>query len=162
MEPADKPRRAALYGRVSTTEQQPENQLVALRAFATARALWRGADYEPCVVVVKTDGNFSRFLYHCAGRAKCARADYPAVDSAASGPGDRIARARPTRPLLSKGEWRQRMHPNEASVRPRLTRRSLLSAATAVLVTAGPAITRTTGTPTGRKLGATVPGARTF
>src|SRR5207244_1440265 len=88
MEPADKPRRAALYGRVSTTEQQPENQLVALRAFATARALWRGADYEPCVVVVKTDGNFSRFLYHCAGRAKCARADYPAVDSAASGPGD--------------------------------------------------------------------------
>ena len=30
-------RRAALYARVSTTEQTPENQLVALRAFAAAR-----------------------------------------------------------------------------------------------------------------------------
>jgi DNA invertase Pin-like site-specific DNA recombinase len=30
-------KRAALYARVSTTEQTPENQLVALRGFATAR-----------------------------------------------------------------------------------------------------------------------------
>src|SRR5438094_2500967 len=31
------PLRAALYARVSTSEQEPENQLVALRAFAGAR-----------------------------------------------------------------------------------------------------------------------------
>jgi DNA invertase Pin-like site-specific DNA recombinase len=36
--------RAGLYVRVSTTEQAPENQLAALRAFATARG-WRATEY---------------------------------------------------------------------------------------------------------------------
>ncbi|MGH2357928.1 MAG: recombinase family protein, partial [Candidatus Limnocylindria bacterium] len=36
--------RAALYARVSTTEQTPENQLAPLRAFASARA-WRPLEY---------------------------------------------------------------------------------------------------------------------
>jgi len=37
-------RRAALYARVSTTEQTTENQLAALRAFATARG-WPAVEY---------------------------------------------------------------------------------------------------------------------
>jgi DNA invertase Pin-like site-specific DNA recombinase len=37
-------KRAALYARVSTTEQTPENQLAALRAFATARG-WHAVEY---------------------------------------------------------------------------------------------------------------------
>jgi len=37
-------KRAALYARVSTTEQAPENQLAALRAFATARG-WQAVEY---------------------------------------------------------------------------------------------------------------------
>ena len=37
-------RRAACYARVSTTEQAPENQLAALRAFAGARG-WRPTEY---------------------------------------------------------------------------------------------------------------------
>ena len=36
--------RAALYARVSTTEQTPENQLVALRAFAAARD-WQAVEF---------------------------------------------------------------------------------------------------------------------
>jgi DNA invertase Pin-like site-specific DNA recombinase len=36
--------RAALYCRVSTTDQTPETQLLALRAFATARG-WRAVEY---------------------------------------------------------------------------------------------------------------------
>src|SRR5262245_44796716 len=38
------PLRAALYARVSTTDQTPENQLVALRAFAAARG-WRATEF---------------------------------------------------------------------------------------------------------------------
>jgi DNA invertase Pin-like site-specific DNA recombinase len=38
------PKRAALYARVSTTDQQPENQLLALRSFATARG-WALTEY---------------------------------------------------------------------------------------------------------------------
>jgi DNA invertase Pin-like site-specific DNA recombinase len=37
-------KRAALYGRVSTTEQTAENQLLALRSFATARG-WAAAEF---------------------------------------------------------------------------------------------------------------------
>lgn len=37
MSTSDRPRRAALYARVSTSEQEPENQLVVVRGFATAR-----------------------------------------------------------------------------------------------------------------------------
>src|SRR5437762_7168257 len=37
-------KRAALYARVSTTEQTPENQLVALRAFALARG-WAASEF---------------------------------------------------------------------------------------------------------------------
>jgi DNA invertase Pin-like site-specific DNA recombinase len=37
-------KRAALYARVSTTDQTPENQLQALRAFATARG-WSVAEF---------------------------------------------------------------------------------------------------------------------
>src|SRR2546425_9065622 len=37
-------RRAALYARVSTVEQEPENQLVPLRAFAAARG-WTATEY---------------------------------------------------------------------------------------------------------------------
>jgi len=37
-------RRAACYARVSTGEQVPENQLVALRAFAAARG-WRATEF---------------------------------------------------------------------------------------------------------------------
>ena len=37
-------RRAALYARVSTLEQAPENQLVALRAFASARG-WASTEF---------------------------------------------------------------------------------------------------------------------
>ncbi len=37
-------KRAALYARISTTEQTPENQLQALRAFATARG-WSVAEF---------------------------------------------------------------------------------------------------------------------
>jgi Resolvase, N terminal domain len=36
--------RAALYARVSTTEQTPENQLVALRTFAAARG-WEAKEF---------------------------------------------------------------------------------------------------------------------
>jgi DNA invertase Pin-like site-specific DNA recombinase len=39
-----RPLRAALYARVSTHEQTPENQLLALRAFASARG-WTLAEY---------------------------------------------------------------------------------------------------------------------
>ena len=43
--PSDKtPRRAGLYARVSTGEQEPENQLGPLRAFAAARG-WGGAEF---------------------------------------------------------------------------------------------------------------------
>jgi len=38
------PLRAALYARVSTTDQTPENQLVALRAFAAARG-WQATEF---------------------------------------------------------------------------------------------------------------------
>jgi DNA invertase Pin-like site-specific DNA recombinase len=44
MATAERPRRAALYARVSTGEQQPENQLAPLRAFATARG-WKATEY---------------------------------------------------------------------------------------------------------------------
>jgi DNA invertase Pin-like site-specific DNA recombinase len=44
MSTADRPRRAALYARVSTGEQEPENQLVPLRAFTTARG-WQVTEY---------------------------------------------------------------------------------------------------------------------
>jgi DNA invertase Pin-like site-specific DNA recombinase len=37
-------RRAALYARVSTAEQDPENQLAALRAFAVARG-WQATEF---------------------------------------------------------------------------------------------------------------------
>src|SRR5947207_9199920 len=37
-------KRAAVYARVSTTEQTPENQLVALRAFALARG-WAASEF---------------------------------------------------------------------------------------------------------------------
>src|SRR5690348_4612577 len=37
-------KRAGLYARVSTSEQAPENQLAALRAFATARG-WHAVEY---------------------------------------------------------------------------------------------------------------------
>jgi DNA invertase Pin-like site-specific DNA recombinase len=37
-------RRAALYARVSTAEQDPENQLAALRAFAAARG-WKATEF---------------------------------------------------------------------------------------------------------------------
>lgn len=39
-----KPTRAALYARVSTTEQTPENQLIELRRYAEARG-WTTAEY---------------------------------------------------------------------------------------------------------------------
>jgi len=39
---APRPLRAALYARVSTQEQTPENQLLALYAFAQARGLDAG------------------------------------------------------------------------------------------------------------------------
>jgi DNA invertase Pin-like site-specific DNA recombinase len=44
MAPADRPRRAAVYARVSTGEQQPENQLAPLRAFTAARD-WKATEY---------------------------------------------------------------------------------------------------------------------
>jgi DNA invertase Pin-like site-specific DNA recombinase len=42
--PSDGIVRAALYARVSTTEQTPENQLIALRAFAAARG-WQVVEF---------------------------------------------------------------------------------------------------------------------
>jgi DNA invertase Pin-like site-specific DNA recombinase len=42
--PSAAPLRAALYARVSTGEQTPENQLVALRAFTTARG-WEPTEF---------------------------------------------------------------------------------------------------------------------
>ena len=44
MATTDRPRRAALYARVSTREQEPENQLAPLRAFTTARG-WKVSEY---------------------------------------------------------------------------------------------------------------------
>src|SRR5258706_16273532 len=44
MATAEGPRRAGLYARVSTGEQEPENQLAPLRAFTTARG-WKVIEY---------------------------------------------------------------------------------------------------------------------
>src|SRR5881296_1951161 len=44
MTTAERPRRAALYARVSTTEQEPENQVRVLRAFAAARG-WQVIEF---------------------------------------------------------------------------------------------------------------------
>jgi len=40
----EKPRRAAAYARVSTADQEPENQLVVVRAFAAARG-WHVTEF---------------------------------------------------------------------------------------------------------------------
>src|SRR6266542_2731763 len=44
MATAERPRRAGAYARVSTSDQEPENQLAVLRAFAAARG-WHVIEY---------------------------------------------------------------------------------------------------------------------